>query len=532
MPANSETSSQSYPEWLAQRMRERQAQATGSVPQGLISILTCVYSGSDAKLFAATARSVLTQGTDAFEWVVLAQGAIDPMLDLELARVASDRRVNVIRRSENLGIIRGLRGCLEAATGEYVLPLDGDDLLTSDAVQVLAQALRGHDWPAFLFGDEDFWDDGRPRTPYLRPGWDPLLNLSSSYIWHPCVFRRKTALKLGAYSDTSAEFCQDWDTVHRFVRAGHEPRHTPEVLYHWRSHAGSSTNRPEPTRQSLASQREVLERLLRDFEKGELFEIAEFPFFRGLPEWWIKRRRVLPEPIDVILLSADGPLEEGNLAGLMRQAGYPFRTVTVVGKSAPQVEGAPPSGPPCLETSHERAASYPEVKYVPRSGMPGLRRATERLGEGTSAVFSVGLAPHGRQWPWEAIGIRALVPGLAFIAGRLVDGRGNVCGGPQMYAGGSATECPYLGWSMNDAGPFATALKPHCVDALDSGFFLADNIQLRDCLASLPDSVSVASLGEQLGLWARMHGLRVGYSPIITAVFETSVEHAAQRGDV
>jgi len=84
-------------------------------------------------------------------------------------------------------------------------------------------------------------NDGQPRSRYARPGFDPILNIESSYIWHLSAFRRDRALALGAYTDSGPELCHDWDTSTRFARADAVMVHVPHVLYHWRSHAASTS---------------------------------------------------------------------------------------------------------------------------------------------------------------------------------------------------------------------------------------------------------------------------------------------------
>ncbi len=248
-----------YARWLAARIQSRRAQNPGIDQPGLFSILTCVYQGSPVEFFREAAESVLAQTYADFQWVLLAQGKLSIELEQALAKLETDARVKLLRIPENLGIFRGLRECLAVATGRYALPLDGDDLLTIDALEIMARAISQQGAPAFLYSDEDVLADGQVQSPYLRPAWDPVLNTSCSYIWHLCAFDASLARQLGVYTDLESEWCQDWHSVFRFVDAGHQPVHVPEVLYHWRAHSHSSTNQAGPHDGSLRSQRHLLE---------------------------------------------------------------------------------------------------------------------------------------------------------------------------------------------------------------------------------------------------------------------------------
>ena len=94
------------------------------------SVLTTVYEGTHPDYFRETARSLLQQTHPDFEWVLLAHGPISAGLEAALVELLPEARVKMFRESENLGIMGGMRRCLETAEKDYAVPLDADDLLT------------------------------------------------------------------------------------------------------------------------------------------------------------------------------------------------------------------------------------------------------------------------------------------------------------------------------------------------------------------------------------------------------------------
>ena len=272
------------------------------------SVLTSVYDRTPAALFARTAQSLFAQTHGDFEWIVLENGPVSADVSAVLADIARDARVQVFACEENAGIQGAMRLCLARAQRDFVVPLDADDLLEADALARLATAAGGAD---SVFSDEDHLSDDRPHTRFSRPGFDPVLNLESSYIWHLCAFRRSTGQALGVYSDRDAEFCHDWDTVVRFAEAQRPIAHVPHVLYHWRTHAASQSHTKTQNPGSIASTRAVLERALARIGAPTLYECAEFPLFRGAVEWWIRRRPVgEPSFAIVVLGGTDADLRE------------------------------------------------------------------------------------------------------------------------------------------------------------------------------------------------------------------------------
>ena len=232
-----------YEDWLTRELRSRHARYPTPASPANISIITPVYHGSDLDLLDELARAISQQTLKPQQWLLIVNG---PMPELALAtiqrRAECDWGAQLIVEPEAIGIVPALRRGLEASTGGYVVPVDADDLITDDAIQIVAHQIDQKGHPDFLFSDEDTLVAGRPVMPYLRSAYDPLLSLDNSTIWHLCAMKRDAAIAAGVYSDASANWCQDWDSVSPIAGWGGRIEHVPEILYHWRQHSGSTTN--------------------------------------------------------------------------------------------------------------------------------------------------------------------------------------------------------------------------------------------------------------------------------------------------
>jgi hypothetical protein len=459
---------------------------------GELSLLTPVFDTPPDLLRAAVA-SVIGQTSQQFEWVVLDNGSTSPEVVDAISEFAADPRVHRHRVERNVGIIGGMRLCLEAASGEYVVPFDADDVLVRDALETLADEIASHGRPAFLYSDEDLLVDDVPCAPYLRPDWDPVLNICTSYAFHLCAFSREEALKLGAYTDCGAEWCHDWDTISRFAEGGHEPLHVPEVIYHWRSHRKSSTNRARPVEGSLASQRHLLERLLAERGLSDLFELVPFPLSRGAPEWWVRRRRTRPDSMAVVCVAPDPAGAVGSLASFAERAMYPFEGVQVL-----TVEG--------------------------EALLARLNEAAERHGSRFTVVCSDDVEPEGDEWPWEALGLAELHPDVALVTGRILNPERIVLAGQEILGFDGLAGCPERGRAETDPGYFGLGLKQRSVSAVHSSFFVAQTDFLIDALRSIPATASFRFLGAWLGAYALEQGRRVAFSPLVMALAKAGFE--------
>ncbi len=502
-----------YPQWLERRIAGRSAEYPVRDSAISFSLLTTAYEKSDPVFLSEAARSIFDQSFPASQWILLAQGPIPAAVERVLNEIQAHPHARVLRHQRNEGIILGLQRCLAAATGDYVLPVDADDLLTPDALQVLAYSIGRHHRPALIYSDEDRLVDGIPTTPYLRPGWDPVLALSTSYIWHLSAIDRAAALELGIYTDAEANWCHDWDSVLRFAAAGKRIVHVPEVLYHWRQHAGSSTNRPDPESDSLRSQRHVLERWAGAHPDSELFSIERFPIDCGGPAHWIARRPVSPPSLALLGYGSDPALVANSVCSALHSASRAVSEIHLVG--IPDL----PAG------LHDRVANLTGSSSTRLVVWPQARPYDLVLALSNSRVDAIAVISQNVTvndgWFWEADRLFRLHASLALVGARILDPSGIVLSGAQVFGFGGISGSPDAGHSQTDPGPYGIALKPRCVSAPHPWFFVARRTHLVEGLQALPGQANWATLGAWLGGVFSETGRLAAYSPILNAVRQT-----------
>ncbi|HWB83412.1 MAG TPA: glycosyltransferase [Bryobacteraceae bacterium] len=153
-----------------------------------------------------------------------------------------DTRIRFTRSLERLGISGATNRAGSMAQGEYVAFLDQDDRLAPRALSLIASAVED-DWPDLLYTDEDHWEDGRRVQPVFKPGYSPDLLASCMYMGHLLVARRHLLDEVG-WLRSAFDGSQDYDLALRITAHSRAVRHLPQVLYHWRRHAGSTSAGP------------------------------------------------------------------------------------------------------------------------------------------------------------------------------------------------------------------------------------------------------------------------------------------------
>lgn len=138
------------------------------------SILIPVYNV--ATYLDQCLQSVLDQSFVDFEVICINDGSTDSSADI-LAHAASvDHRIKIYTQA-NSGLSAARNAGIEQASGEYLLFLDGDDWLETDALQVLSEALSGEEVLCFS-GRRYFEESGIVEKPDLlkaahySSGWE------------------------------------------------------------------------------------------------------------------------------------------------------------------------------------------------------------------------------------------------------------------------------------------------------------------------------------------------------------------------
>ncbi|WP_354699210.1 hypothetical protein DSM112329_04919 [Paraconexibacter sp. AEG42_29] len=213
-------------------------------PDTQVSVLIPCYSA--VATLEAALDSVLraAAGPDAprTEVVVVDDGS--PLDDGALAAAwAADHPelpVTVLRHSRNRGLAAARNTALNNASGEYVLPLDADNMLRPRGLHRLLEAVTGRPDATFAYGIlQEFDATGPIGLRGLYP-WDRVRLRHGNYIDALALVRRDALTRLGGYTaDMPEQGYEDWDLWCRCAAAGKDGVWVPELVASYRVRADS-----------------------------------------------------------------------------------------------------------------------------------------------------------------------------------------------------------------------------------------------------------------------------------------------------
>jgi glycosyltransferase involved in cell wall biosynthesis len=194
-----------------------------------------------------TVFSVRTQTLLPQEIIVVDDGSTDEFTLKVLDRLA-DSGVTVIHQV-NQGAPAARNAGIRAASGEYILCLDADDMIEPTFLAETSEKLAEHPDVGIvttrvqLFGEHEVvWH------PDINPNRLTML-LRHNVIASASLFRKECWRQAGGYADLEAY--QDWNFWISIVEKGWRWLAIPKILYRYRVRKGSITSKAEGKRKAL-----------------------------------------------------------------------------------------------------------------------------------------------------------------------------------------------------------------------------------------------------------------------------------------
>jgi glycosyltransferase involved in cell wall biosynthesis len=380
-----------------------------------ISVVIAAYNAE--RFIRETLESVLGQNLHNLEVIVVDDGSTDGTQ--QVLRSISDPRFTVVRQ-DNSGVSAARNAGLALARAPYIFFLDGDDLLTADALSRMVKTLDSNPDRVACFGHHiKIAEDGSDLSmgSYIRwkllPTDDTLRHLiAKNFICGAICVRADAARTVGGF-DTSLRLGEDWEFWCRLALLGDFAAMPDDIVLMYRQRFSSANY--QLRKSPLRPNHQALDVIYANPDIRRRFSLSE-----------LRRRRRLAE-IDVFWVGARNEYMQRRMAGFLKYLAigavwYPDsvlrpRLVYLFfrGLQQPTYDQPPPHGGPkhehclfLLTPSREACAvenftqklvsalqaRYPDQKYeiLPISGrLRDLPSIFRQVANADRAVFSLPL---------------------------------------------------------------------------------------------------------------------------------------------
>jgi hypothetical protein len=276
-----------------------------------VSIITPFYN--TGAVFLDTARSVLNQSLQQWEWLIINDGSTDTtalaLLDGYRSR---DPRIRVIDHDKNCGLSAARNTGFRAAHALYVVQLDSDDLLEPTATEKWVWFLESYPDCAFAKGYTVQF--GAMERLWRHGFHDGSAFLEDNLVAPTSAVRTSVHAAVGGYDEHNRAGLEDWDFWLRCANAGYWGDTVPEYLdwYRWSpGHQNRWGNWDLGKRQRTfhAGFRQRYPRLWRGgFPRVEVREDPPFTETLKAPSW---ENILTKDKLRIVLFQEDLTVESG-----------------------------------------------------------------------------------------------------------------------------------------------------------------------------------------------------------------------------
>lgn len=211
-----------------------------------ISVLMGIYNC--APTLGEAIDSILAQTYPHWELILCDDGSTDDTYALaESYRRQYPHKIKLLRNEKNMGLNHTLNRCIEAATGEYMARMDGDDVSVADRFEKELAFLEANPQYALVSCSMIYFDEnGDFRTGLCRyPEPQPERLVHGTIHCHaPCMIRSEIMRQVGGYSvDKRLLRVEDWHLWLKVYTAGYRGYNLKEPLYKMRDDRNATSRR-------------------------------------------------------------------------------------------------------------------------------------------------------------------------------------------------------------------------------------------------------------------------------------------------
>lgn len=198
--------------------------------QPLVSVVIPCYN--QGKYLIETVNSVLASSYKPLELILVNDGSTDNSLEIIQKLEANYPEIRSIDQP-NSGVAKARNTGISAATGKYILPLDGDDLISEDYIQKAVDAMEDNPEVKVAYCQAVKFNESGQKPWKLKPFSRHQL-AKDNMIFVAALFRKADGAAVGGFSEDMKMGREDWEFWIKMLKNGGEVVQLPIVGFFYR----------------------------------------------------------------------------------------------------------------------------------------------------------------------------------------------------------------------------------------------------------------------------------------------------------
>ena len=201
----------------------------------LVSVITPCFN--DGKFLHIPIDSISRQTYNNIEHIIIDDGSSDPntLSILRKLELCQNNKFTVLRQG-NMGLPAARNAAIKNSSGSLILPLDADDKISNDAIELMVNEFRKDDKNDVVYSNfQNFGNSNR----FIKTGvFNTYRILFSNYMPVCSMFKRVAWEKVGGYTEAMKGF-EDWEFWIKLVEVGSIFKKIDATLYYHNIHNGN-----------------------------------------------------------------------------------------------------------------------------------------------------------------------------------------------------------------------------------------------------------------------------------------------------
>lgn len=215
----------------------------------IVSIIVPSYN--QGQFLCDALDSVLAQTYANWECVIINDGSEDNTEEVALSYCQQDLRFHYIEQP-NQGVSVARNNGIKASQGEFILPLDGDDILASTFLMKAVDCMMGNSQLSLVYSRVGTFDKESEEIVFPEYKYE-------DFIWTNCIvntamFRRVDYDKTIGYNPNMKDGLEDWDFWLSLLSEKSQVCRIEEILFFYRFREGSRSTKSVDFQQILMTQ--------------------------------------------------------------------------------------------------------------------------------------------------------------------------------------------------------------------------------------------------------------------------------------
>lgn len=196
----------------------------------LVSVIVPCYN--QALYLAETLKSILSQTYLNWECLIVNDGSPDNVEDIALDWCNKDKRFKYLYK-KNSGISDTRNYAINKAMGEFLLPLDGDDLISPSFLEEAVKIFKNDTKVKLVYSNVIVF--GVRHSKKESPNFNYRSMFIENQIPNTAMYKKEDFLKTSGYNINMAKGLEDWDFWLTLLNPNDVVIKLKEFHYHYRT---------------------------------------------------------------------------------------------------------------------------------------------------------------------------------------------------------------------------------------------------------------------------------------------------------